>query len=493
MPTAPAAPSAFRRRRACATRSHPTLAGTLLGLALGLPAAAGAVDLAEVYERAKDYDATIQAALADYEAAKQQLPLARSAFLPQLSAGADIGFTYLDAGTLATTRPAIDADTGTVSEQRIELDPDSDTYSDNAISLIAEQTLYNRVNAALVDQAGLGVRQADAQFLAVAQTLILRVASAYFDVLRAQADVEFSQSELEAIGRQREQAERRFDVGLVPITDVRTAQAQYDLAVAQEIAASNQLSAAQEALRVISGVETDTLAPLADDLPLASPDPADIDAWVELAQEQNLELVGARLAREIAGTQIDVERGARWPTLGLVGTAASARTDEDGGPEDSLIANVELQLRLPLYTGGRIGAQTAQARAQAQSAEQQLLARERSATQQARDGYRGVEASISRVQALRQALVSTRQSSEATEAGFRAGTRTSIEVLQALRDVFRARSDYAGARYDYLINTLNLKAAAGTLEESDLERVNRFLVPVDSKEEADREITDPSR
>jgi len=414
-----------------------------------------ASDLAEVYARALDHDTTIRAAEFDHEAARLQLPLARSAFRPQLGIGADIGIGYL------------------------ESDLTDDTYDSSGISLSASQTLFNRGNAALVDQASLGVRQADAQFLAVQQTLILRVASSYFDVLRAQADVEFSQSELQAIGRQREQAERRFDVGLVPVTDVRTAQAQYDLAVAQEIAASNRLSASQEALRVISGVESELLAPLADDLPLTSPDPADIDAWVALATEQNLDLVGARLAAESAGRQVDVERGARYPTVDLVGTGSSSRTTQLGR-EDATVAELAVELRMPLYTGGRIGAQVAQARARASSADEQLVAQERAAVQQARDGYRGVQASISRVRALRQALVSTQQSAEATEAGFRAGTRTSIDVLQALRDVYSARSDYAGARYDYLINMLNLKAAAGTLEENDLEAINRFLVPVDT-------------
>ena len=472
--TAPSAPRAAARRgpfgapAPAPRRVAPYAIAALVALAPTLPSTAEAIDLGEVYERARDYDATIQAAEFDLESARQQLPLARSAFKPQLTVGGDLAYGYLDAEGGSAVPGEGD---------------DDKTYTSSGLSLSASQTLFNRANAALIDQADLSVRQAEAQFLATVQTLILRVASAYFDVLRAEADVEFSQSELQAIGRQREQAERRFDVGLVPITDVRSAQAQYDLAVAQEIAASNQLSTAQEALRVIAGVEGEMLSPLADDLPLASPDPADIDAWVSLALEQNLDLVSARLASEIAAEQIAIERGARWPTLDLVGTASTADSDQVGRA-DTNSAELTLQLRLPLYTGGRIGAQVNQARAQAGSAAEQLVANERTTAQQTRDGYRGVQASISRVRALRQALVSTRQSADAIEAGFRAGTRTSIDVLQALRDVFRARSDYAGARYDYIVNTLNLKAAAGTLEESDIEQVDRFLVPPDNDDEA---------
>ena len=439
-------------------RSGPQLSAVILVgglLASSLPATGRAADLVEVYDRAREYDSELRAATFDYEAAQQQLPLARSAFRPQLNAGADGSIGHIDT------------------------DLAHDRYRSLGITLSATQTLFNRANGALVDQAKLGMKQADAQFLAVEQALILRVATAYFDVLRAQADLVFSRSELEAIRRQREQAVRRFDVGLVPVTDVRTAEAQYDLAVAQEIAAANQLSTAQEALRVISDTDDeDALHRLARDLPLVSPDPDDIDAWVKLALEQNLELVGARLASESAATQIDIERGARYPTLDLVGTASSSKTTQDGRT-DADVAELALQLRIPILTGGRVNAQVAQARARAESSAEQLVAQERAAAQQARDGYRGVLTSISRVQALRQALVSTQKSAEATEAGFRAGTRTSIDVLQALRDVYRARSDYAGARYDYLINTLNLKAAAGTLSENDLEAVNRFLVPAD--------------
>ena len=419
-------------------------------------APAAATDLVEVYEQAREYDATLQAAMFDLESARQRLPLARSAFRPQAGLTGDIGFTDFDAE-----------------------DPDSsDSYVDSQLGLQLTQNLFNRQNGGLVDQARLGVRAAEASFGAASQELVLRVATAYFDVLRAEANVEFSQSELESIARQRDQAERRFDVGLIPITDVRTAQAQYDLAVAQEIGATNQYATAVEALRVISGIEGgDELAQLAPDLPLDRPDPADIDAWVQLAKDQNLPLVIARLTAESAQTQIAVERGQRLPTLDLVLGGALAASDQELRADQIRTAEIGLRATVPLYTGGRIQAQIAQAKADYQASNQDLISQERSAVQQARDGYRGVLASIAQVQALRQALDSTRQSADAVEAGFRAGTRTSVDVLRALRDVFRARSDYANARYDYLLNSFRLKSAAGTLDEADLAAVNRFLQP----------------
>lgn len=418
---------------------------------------AQAADLREVYKQAKTYDAEYLTAQFNLDAASRRVPLAKSAFRPQLTFGANAGLGIRDNGT----------------------DNDGD-YRDTALTLTLSQSLYNRSDKKLIDQAQLGALQADAQYAAVGQTLILRVATSYFDVLRARASLQFSQSELQAISRQKDQAERRFDVGLVPITDVRSAQAQYDLAIAQEIAAANQLSTAREALLRISGLNTNDLSILADDLPLTPPEPADIDQWVKIAKEQNLELVIARLASESSNTQIDIERGNKRPTLSLVGTAA-ATTSDRAGLGDVNSAAIELQLRLPILTGGRVKALVAQARDQSRSSAENVVAQERATTQQTRDGYRGVLASISRVKALRQALVSTQKSAEATEAGFRAGTRTSVEVLQALRDTYRARSDYAGAKYDYIINSLNLKAASGTLAEEDIFAINRFLVEVEKK------------
>ncbi|ASJ71482.1 TolC family outer membrane protein [Granulosicoccus antarcticus] len=426
---------------------------TLIAAPLLFASAAQAVDLQEVYEQAREYDAEYSASQYDLEAARERIPLARSTFRPQLTFGGEAGISTL-------------ADDG------------EGPYNETALSLSLSQTLFNRSGSKLLDQAELNVMQAEAQYAALGQTLILRVATAYFDVLRADANVEFSQSELEAISRQLEQAERRFDVGLVPITDVRSAQAQYDLAVAQEIAAANQLSTAQEALVLISGQTPETLAPLAEDSPLLPPDPANIDAWVDMAVDQNLELVIARLSDDSSQMQVDIERAERYPTLDLVGSAASSTTDQINR-SDADVAEIKLQLVFPILTGGLVNAQVAQARALSLSSGEQLLAQQRATIQQTRDGYRGVQASISLVKAFRQALESTQKSAEATEAGFRAGTRTSVEVLQALRDTFSARSDYAGARYDYIINSLNLKAAAGTLSEDDIYSINLFLGEVE--------------
>lgn len=413
--------------------------------------AASAVDLLDIYEESRRYDATFQGAARDFEAAELNLPIARSALRPQLTLSGSAGLTDFNSDN-------------------------SDTFLETGIQLTLSQTLYDRQTSELVKQAAISVTQAEAQFAAVEQELVLRVATAYFDVLRAEANVEFSQSELQAISRQREQAERRFDVGLVAITDVRTAQAQFDLAIAQEIAATNALADAREALRVIAGIDATELAQLAPDFPLLRPDPNDVEAWVDVARASNLPLVIARLAVDSARAEISSQRGQRFPTLSLTASATAADTEQRLRSGRSEIGEIGLQASLPIFTSGRINAQVAQAQANWLSATANLDAQERAAVQQARDGFRGVVAAIARANALNQALVSTQQSADAVEAGFRAGTRTSVEVLNALRDVFQARADFANARYDYILSSFQLKSAAGRLREADLIALNRFLI-----------------
>ena len=423
--------------------------------ALAVPSVAPAVGLAELYRRALGADATIAAARDELDAAAFGLPVARSALLPQLGASANVAWTRLDS----------------------ELGEES--FREDQWQLQLSQSVFNRTNAALAAQADAAVRQAEAEFASALEELQLRIATAWLDALRAEAGLEFARAELGAIRRQREQAERRFDTGLARITDVRTAQAQFDLADAQEIAAANALENAREALRTLTGGPVDALASLAPDLPLAAPEPADVAAWVELAVEQNTDLVVARLAAERADAQVDVERGARWPNVDLVASGGAGNTDRSLREGEARSASVGVQASLPLYGGGRIGARVAQARASLDAAADRRLGAERLAAQRARDGYRGVVAAIARVRALRRALVSTRLSADSVEAGFRAGTRDSVDVLRALRDVFRARSDFANARYDYVASSLQLQAAAGTLDARDLEAIDRFLVPAE--------------
>jgi len=399
----------------------------------GLARATGSqVDLLSLYLRASLYDAELAAAVADYEAAKTAISLARSNVRPQASFGYQASFTDVNSDSQGS-------------------------FVEQGPSLSLRQTIYNKVHLSTIDQAKASTKQAEAQLESQKQQLILRVSEAYFDVQR-----------------QKEQNERRFDVGLVAITDVKDAQAQFDLATAQEIAAANQVAAAQEALTVLTGVNIGAIAQLRDSAPLLSPTPADPEQWIQTATDQNLPLRVAELAVVVAKAEVSGSRAERYPTLDLVGIATKNTTTQ-GLSNDVDVGELRLELNLPLLSGGRTSALIRQTKAQLRAARQQEELQRRVTIQQTRNAYRNVVANIAQANALKQALESTQKSLEAQEAGFAEGLLTSLEVLRSLRDTFQAQSDYAAARYQYIDNFLLLKSSAGILNESDVELINGWL------------------
>ncbi|AHE97137.1 TolC family outer membrane protein [Thioalkalivibrio paradoxus] len=418
---------------------------------------AQAEDLLQVFEHAQMEDAQLRAAEAQYRAVLEARPIARSTLLPQLSADAELGAFYSD--------------------------PDGSSSIDGTsrnIALNLNQSLFDQRNRIGVRQADLQISSAAAELDAARQDLILRVAEAYFGVLVAQETLEFRRAEREAISRQLEQTQRRFEVGLIAITDVKEAQAQFDIASAEEIAAENALNLAREQLAVITNRYYDELAALGEHLDMPSPDPMDPQDWVSAALENNQELNAQRLNTEVAREQIGRQRAEGLPTLGLGAsvsdTGYSGVNAVPGGQfNDRTDAQVGLRLDVPLYTGGRVSAITREAREEFEAAQETVVFTERQTVQNTRNSYLSVIANASRARALAQALQSTQAAFESAEAGFEVGTRTQVDVLLALREVFRAERDYAEARYGYLLETLRLQRAVGSLSLADLQRINAFL------------------
>jgi len=304
---------------------------------------------------------------------------------------------------------------------------------------------------------------------------MLRVATAYFDILSAQEGVVFVRADKKAIARQLEQAKQRFEVGLIAITGVHEAQARYDQAVTDEILAKNELDNAWEDLRQILGVLPESLAQLKKEFELEPPVPAAIDEWSSFGLENSPAVKAASDATQIAQREIEVQNSGHYPSLDLVGRYGTFHTNEDSRFDvDS--GNIGLQLNIPLYAGGGVTAATRQARADLIAAQERLDQARRSTNKDVRNAYRGVQASISSVKALEAAIVSTKSALEATTAGFEVGTRTLVDVLNSQRDYYRSQRDYARARYVYLINMLRLRQAAGVLEVADIEKVNALLV-----------------
>ena len=306
------------------------------------------------------------------------------------------------------------------------------------------------------------------------QELILRTSRAYFEVLNRQADLEAVLADKEAIGRQLEQTKQRFEVGLIAITDVHEAQARYDRVVSDEIISRNNLDTAREALRVITGKAHQELSGLADDVPLTPPEPASIDDWVAGAEKDNLVLLAARYGLEVARQEIEVQRAAHYPTVDLVAAYAEQNTSSDTG-RDLDAGSIGVELNIPLYTGGLITSRTRQATAQLVQASESLEQTRREVERQTRDAYRNVIAAIGAVEALRQTVVSNQSALDATQAGFEVGTRTIVDVLDSQRDLFRAQRDYVVARHAYVLATLGLRQAVGSLGLPDLQQANGLL------------------
>lgn len=442
---------------------HQTIKHLLATLILCMAPLAQAEDLIEVYEIAAQNDPQIRAAEAAYQAAREATPQARASLLPQINASYQLN---------EQDQTISDAD-------NTALNGNNDSSSDGW-TLRLDQSIYNHQYWVALSQASDTVAQAEAELAAARQALFTRVAEAYFAVLAAEDTLRFAQAEKEAIARQLEQTERRFEVGLIAITDVKESQAQYDLAVAAEIDAINVLDNARESLQVLTGRYLDNLAPLGENLPLASPDPMDLQAWEERAMEQNLSLRAARFATERARREIQRQRAGHYPTFDLVASYSefdnsSTRiggVTSDFTSEDTAIG---VQANLPIFSGGRTSSLTSQARSLFQQAQEELELTRRETARLTRASYLNVMSDISRVKALEQALISTRTAAEATQAGFEVGTRTSVDVLLALRETYRAERDYASARYTYIQNTLRLKQAAGMLAREDLEAVNNWL------------------
>lgn len=414
-----------------------------------------AEDLATVYRLALENDPALSAAMSTREATLEAAPLARSRLLPNL---------LLSGQAAYNNRDVKESVTGSFN--------DDFTNSDAAVQLT--QAIYRQDLTIQLSQAEDQVAQADVDFAVAEQDLIVRVTEAYFGVLSANETVVFAEADLKAIERQLDQAKQRFEVGLIAITDVNEAQARYDQARANLIVAKNDFDDATELLYAIIKEPTGPLAGLKPGAPLNPPQPASLDEWTELALQNNPGIISAKYDVDIAKKQIEFQDAGDSPALDLVGSYGLSRTDADRGT-DSNDAVIGLQLSLPLYTGGRVSAATRQARSQYGAALDVLEQRRREVQTQVRNAYRGVFASISRVQALQAAAVSAKSALEATEAGFEVGTRTLVDVLNSQRDMFRAERDLAVSRYDYILNTLSLRQAAGTLAPADVEAANIWL------------------
>jgi outer membrane protein len=440
-------------------RPAPLLAVCAIAL---LPLAATAEDLLAVYDLAVDSDPGLREAEQTLYATREVKPQARALLLPNFGLNGEVQYQSVDSSGTSIA--------GSFNR--------SDSFDTQRASAVVNQSVYNRADWIRLDQADDTIAQAEAEYRNAQIDLMVRTTEAYFAVLEAADLVRVREALVAADERQLEQSKQRFEVGLVAITDVNDSQAAFDRSRAQLITAENGLNNAWEALRRIIGPVSVPLARLGDRLPLAPPQPNDINVWAETALANNYAIIAATEAAEAARKDIEIERSGYYPSVDLQAgydvnrSGAQFNTDTDTG-------FVGLSVNVPIYQGGAVASRTRQAGHQFRAAQDRLDQQRRAVINQVKDAFRGVLSSISDVRARQAAIVSAQSSLESTEAGLEVGTRTQVDVLNATRALFQARFDYFAARYDYIINGVRLHQATSTLTRDVLAKGNEWLTEAD--------------
>ena len=428
----------------------------LIGLSLtGFSAMSQAENLLQVYQQARISNPDLRKSAADRDAAFEKINEARSPLLPQLGLGAD--YTYNNGYR------------------------DSNGINSNVTSgsLQLTQVLFDmsKWRALTLQEKTAGIQ--DVTYQTDQQTLILNTATAYFKVLAAIDTLSYTEAQKQAIYRQLDQTTQRFNVGLVAITDVQNARSQYDAVLANEVTARNDLDNAVEELRQVTGNYYPELASLNVN-GFKTNKPQAVNALLKEAENRNLSLLQARLNQDLAREQIRQAQDGHLPTLDLNASSGVSNNRYSGSKSISQDADIGqnkigLSFSLPLYQGGMVNSQVKQAQYNFVGASEQLESAHRSVVQTVRSSFNNVNASISSINAYKQAVVSAQSSLDAMEAGYSVGTRTIVDVLDATTTLYNAKQQLSNARYNYLINELNIKSALGTLNEQDLVALNNTL------------------
>jgi outer membrane protein len=456
----------------------PSLRPLCLALALAAAGSAGAADLMQAYELARQSDPQLAAVESQRLATGEGVAQSRSALLPQISGSA--GFTD---GESKSSRFGLTEDANGNPFFGGEVSRSESRTRDWSLSV--QQSLYDHGNYTRLRASRARAEAADADYDAAVDSLALRVAQAYFTTLTTVDSLVFARADERAVKRQLDQAEQRFEVGLTAITDVHEARARYDASRAAAINAANALDDAREALAELTGQYLQNLSGLDEGFAPGMPEPADLDQWVQTALGENPLLRSRALALEAAQQDITTARTGHLPTLGLSASRSGRPSWGDTqlanglvrpGTSDSLGSSISINLNIPLYTGGRVQSQVRQAVHTRDANEDRLEQERRAVTRQTRNAYRAVVAGISEIEARRQGLVSARSALEATEAGFEVGTRTIVDVLISQQVLTSAQRDYSNARHTFLVNGLALKQSAGVIDVKDIAAVNRLLV-----------------
>lgn len=428
----------------------------LLGVAqlatLGMVNSAQAADLITAYQDAVKYDSSLAASRASLMAEREGEVQARSGLLPTVNLSASL--QHLD----------LNSDLG------------DDSYRTAAFGLSLAQPVFRAQNWFTFQASQENTRIAETQFSIAQQQLILDVATAYFNVLKAQETLRTTQAAEAAFKRQWEQAKERFDVGLIAITEVHEAKANYDATKTGRIQAQGALDIARDTLGRLSGATYEQINDLKAALPIQEPSPSSADAWVKSATTNNLSIQANQFAVEAQQLQLKTAQSGHLPTVDLIASYGNNHYTGRSPADDSLgSASLTLDFNMPLYAGGRTESGVSQARYKLEELELNLETARRNVKLNTTSLYRTIVTDIETVASQKQNIVSRESALEATKAGYNVGTRNIVEVLDAERSYYIALAEYATARYDYVIDTLKLKQTAGSLSPQDLIDLNQWL------------------
>lgn len=429
-----------------------------------------AADLLEVYQQALTSDPTYQQAISQRLSTKEGVPISLSSLLPNIS---------LNYSPSVNRQNFSGANLSNGSNVR------TNTVRAADLALTLSQTVFNVSQFFTLASALATSKQADAILNTSLQSLMTRVSSAYFDVLRAEDNLSYNNARMLAYKEQLDQVKQQYDVGLKTITEVYTARASYMTSAADYYAAQNTVSNTRENLRVITGKYYAHLAPLSENFPLMTPQPSNVDEWVKTALQQNWAIKAAQYNVDSARQTIRAQFGGHMPTVTLQGTmdrqysqninGYAQALNQRRGPSVQRDNIVTVNFDLPIFQGGGVVAQTNQATYNYEIAQQQLELTQRNTVNTTRQSYSGILAGISQIKADREAIKSSISSLHGMEASYNVGTEILVNVLNQQQKVFEAQTQYAQDRYEYVNNFLALKQAAGTLGFTDLRAVNVWL------------------
>ena len=443
---------------------HRPLIAVLMASAL-LSLNARAADLIQLYQQALSNDAQYASARASLAAGQERVPQGRALLMPT------IGLSGTNLRNHEDFVPSGDGGTGSdgtlTSSVAAKIPSHTNTYT-----LTLTQPLFRWANWQQYEQSKLAQATAEAQFAQAQQDLITRVAQAYFNVLTAEDDLASTRAQKVATTEQLASAKRNFEVGTQTITDTHEAQAAYDLVVAQEFAAVNDLDNKRAALQTIIGAVPPALAPIRAGVILTAPAPTAVEPWVASAEQQNYSVTAAQLALESARRDIQINRAGHYPTVDLIANAGHTYDTSSGRINSNAIG---VQWNIPLFSGFAVTSKVRESIALEDKARNDLESARRTASQNARQAYLGVTSGLAQVKALEAAEISSKSALESNQLGYQVGVRINIDVLNAQKQLYATQKDLSKARYDTIMNGLLLKSAAGTLKETDLDPVNALL------------------